>query len=91
VDKVAISSEVKDKVQVQQYVKEEQDRDAAFQTIRMLRNKVEELHGDKRKLYYEMNNKIDTVRKFWRNRLVEGDTRSGLCVKLAVQKNNVSN
>ena len=33
-----------------------------------------------------MNKKIDTVRKFWRNRLVEGDTRSGLGVKLAVQK-----
>ena len=80
-------SDVKGLVQVQQYIKEVVDeRDAAFHTVRLLRNKVEELHSEKRKLYYEMNNKIDTVRKFWRNRLVEGDTRSGLCVKLAVQK-----
>ena len=41
----------------------------------------------KQKLYCEMNDKIDTIRNFWRNRLVEGDTRSGLCVKLAVRKN----
>lgn len=34
-----------------------------------------------------MSNQIDTVRKLWRNHLVEGDVRSGLCVKLAIQKN----
>ena len=80
-------SDVKGLVQVQQYIKEVVDeRDAAFHTVRLLRNKVEELHSEKRKVYYEMNNKIDTVHKFWRNRLVEGDTRLGLCVKLAVQK-----
>ena len=37
VDKVTISSEIKDKVQVQQYIKEVDDRDAAFQTVRMLK------------------------------------------------------
>lgn len=94
--KVVISStdsEIKDPVQAERYVKQvEEDRDAAFQTVRLLRNKVEELHSEKRKLYFEMNNKIDTIRKFWRNHLVEGDTRSGLCVKLAVQKvSNLSN
>ena len=61
------------------------ERDAALDTVRLLRNKVENLHGKNRELYYEMNKKIETVRDFWRNQLVEGGSRSGLCVKLAVQ------
>ena len=80
-NKVKVSTEVKDMVEVEHYIKEvEHERDAAFQTVKILRNKVEQLHSDKRKLHYDMNNKIDTVRTFWRNRLVEGDTRSGLFV-----------
>ena len=63
------------------------ERDAAIKTVRYLRNQVEDLQSRNRKLYCEMNDKIDTVRNFWRNRLVEGDTRSGTCVKLAVQRN----
>ena len=53
--------------QMEQYIEEiENERDAAFETMRVLRNKVEEeLHGEKRKQYFEINSKIDTVRKFW--------------------------
>ena len=72
------------KVYVEKLVNE---RDTAVKTIRSLRNKVEDLQSKNRKLYCEMNDKIDTIRNFWRNRLVEGDTRSGMCVKLAVRKN----
>jgi len=52
---------------MEQYIEEiENERDAAFETMRVLRNKVEEeLHGEKRKQYFEINSKIDTVRKFW--------------------------
>ena len=63
------------------------ERDAAMKTVRYLRNQVEDLQSRNRKIYCEMNDKIDTVRNFWRNRLVEGDTRSGMCVKLAIQRN----
>ena len=63
------------------------DRDTAIKTVRYLRNQVDDLQSRNRKLYCEMNDKIDTVHNFWRNRLVEGDKRSGMCVKLAVQKN----
>ena len=64
------------------------ERDTAVKTICLLRNKVEDLQSRNRKLYCEMNDKIDTIRNFWQNRLVEGDTRSGMFVKLAVQKNS---
>ena len=64
------------------------ERDTAVRTIRLLRNKVEDLQSRNRKLYCEMNDKIDTIRNFWRNHLVEGETRSGMFVKLAVQKNS---
>ena len=46
------------------------------------KNQVNDLQSRNRKLYCEMNDKIDTVRNFWRNSLVEGDTRSAICVKL---------
>lgn len=72
------------KVYVERLVNE---RDTAVKTIRSLRNKVEDLQSKNRKLYCEMNDKIDIIRNFWRNRLVEGDSRSGMCVKLAVRKN----
>ena len=62
------------------------ERDTAIKTVRYLRNQVDNLQSRNRKIYCEMNDKIDTVRNFWRNRLVEGDTRSGMCVKLAIQR-----
>ena len=62
------------------------ERDMAITTIRFLRNQVEDLQSRNRQLYCEMHDKIETVHNFWKNHLVEGDTRSGMCVKLAVQK-----
>lgn len=69
---VPAECEAKDINQMEQYIEKIEN-----EHIRVLRNKVEELHGEKRKLYFEMNSKINTVRKFWRNHLVESDTRSG--------------
>ena len=82
------SSNVVEKLAVKECLENLVDeRDTAIKTVRLLRSKVEDLQSKNRKLYCEMNDKIDTVRNFWRNRLVEGDTRSGMCVKLAVQRN----
>ena len=36
-----------------------------------------------------MNDSIDTVRKFWRDSILESGTRGGLCVKKALENNAV--
>lgn len=79
---------MKEKVAVKECIENLVDeRDAAIKTVHYLRNQVVDLQSRNRRLYCEINDNIDTVYKFWRNRLVEGDTRSGMCVKLAVQRN----
>ena len=44
------------------------------------RNLAEELKGQNRMLRVEMSEKIETVRNFWRNSILEESTRAGKMV-----------
>ena len=50
------------------------------------RDLAEELKRDNRKLRVEMSEKIEAVRKFWRNSILEEQTRAGKMVMIALRK-----
>jgi len=62
------------------------ERNEAVLSAQLFRNQVDQLRSKNRKLYCEMHDRIDTIRDFWRNNIVEGNSRAGLCLKMAVQK-----
>lgn len=81
------SNDVIENLSAKQYIESlREERNIAIRSARLLRSLVDELRRKNRKLHCDMHDKIDTVRDFWRNNLVEGSSRSGLCVKLALQK-----
>ena len=61
------------------------ERDDALFSARMYRNRVDQLRSTNRKLYCDMHDRIDTIRNFYRNDIVEGNSRAAMCVKLAFQ------
>ena len=65
------------------------ERDEAIMSAQMCRNKVDELRAANRRLYCNMHDKIDTIRNFWRNNIVEGNSRAGMCIKLALQQKEI--
>ena len=62
------------------------ERDEAILSAQMCRNKVDELRSANRRIYCNMHDRIDTIRNFWRNNIAEGNSRAGMCVKLAIQQ-----
>lgn len=52
------------------------------------RDMAEELKKDNRKLRVEMSERIETVRKFWRNSILEEGTRAGKMIMLALRNSN---
>ena len=58
-------------------------------SAQMCRNKVDELRAANRRLYCNMHDKIDTIRNFWRNNIVEGNSSAGMCIKLALQQKEI--
>lgn len=74
------------KITAQQCItKLSKERDDALEMARSYRNCVDELRARNRKLYCEMNDRIDLIRNFWRNNIAEGSTRAGLCVQMAIK------
>ena len=61
------------------------ERNTAVRQTLCYRDLVEDLQSKNRMLHCTMNNRIDTVRNFWRNNILEGSTRGGLCVKKALE------
>lgn len=60
--------------------------DDALFSARMYRNRVDQLRSMNRKLYCDMHDRIDTICNFYRNDIVEGNSRAAMCIKLAFQK-----
>ncbi len=57
--------------------KAREERDQALKLAQQFRNIPEQSFSEKRCLQYELESKVETVRDFWRNKIVEGGSRSG--------------
>ena len=76
---------VASRISAEQYITNlSKERDEAVKAARSYRNQVDDLQSRNRKLYCDMNNKIDVIRTFWRNNIAEGSTRAGRCVQQAI-------
>ena len=60
------------------------ERDQALLIARQYRNVAEATRAEKRELQCELEKKIEVVRDFWRNKVVEGGSRSGLILRAAL-------
>ena len=75
-----------DKVAVQSTINlYRKERDKAQSDALYYRNLAERLHEEKRDLKVRMAKQIETVRDLWRNKLLEGQSRSGRIVKAALK------
>ena len=63
------------------------ERNKALFLARQYRNLAEQSQSDKRLLKSNMEEKIETVRDFWRNKIIEGDSRGGRMVRAALIRN----
>ena len=63
------------------------ERDKALSLARQYRNLVEQSQFDKRVLKSNLEDQIETVRDFWRNKIIEGDSRAGRMVRAALIRN----
>ena len=61
-----------------------EDRDMAITTAKSYRDKMEALHIENQKLICEMHDRVQQIRSFWRNKIAEGGTCAGKCVKKAI-------
>lgn len=59
----------------------------ALDEARYYRNLAEKLRKEKRSAVNIMNEKVEVVRDFWRNKILEGSTRAGRIVREALSNN----
>ena len=72
-------------VAVKKYIsKLVEDHDVAMATAQSYRNRMEVLEVENQKLTCEMHSRVQRIRTFWRNKVAEGCTRAGKCVKKAL-------
>lgn len=74
-----LSMKCKDKVS-----KARHERDKALFLARHYRDIAEESQSEKRILKCELEGRIEVVRNFWRNKVIEGSTRSGKILRAAL-------
>lgn len=60
-----------------------QDRDSALMLARQYRDLAEASHTKIRQQKNELEEKVELVREFWRNKIVEGSSRSGQILRAA--------
>ena len=60
---------------------------ALLQKSIIFRDKAEQLQAENRRLRAEMSEKVEAVRNFWRNSVLEERTRSGRMVMLSLRSN----
>ena len=71
--------------EVQSFVHEiERQRDGAVRSAQLCRDIAEKLKTENRTLKEDMIQKVETQRDFWRNKILEGQSRSGRMVKMAL-------
>ena len=63
------------------------ERDKALSLARVYRDMAETSQTQKRILKANLEKKVEIVRDFWRNKVVEGSTRSGKMLRAALLKN----
>ena len=51
---------------------------------RLFRNQVDEERSKSRQMCAKLNDRVDVVRNFWRNKIAEGSTHAGRCVQQAI-------
>lgn len=60
------------------------ERNKALSLAQHYRNVAEEKQSEKRALKSELEQQIEVVRDFWRNKVVEGSSRSGRILRAAL-------
>lgn len=76
IDRVIFASAIK---------KEQEKTHKALEDAIFYRNLAERLRKEKRQAVSNMNDKVELVRDFWRNTILEGSTRGGRMVKKALE------
>lgn len=61
----------------------------ALEQVQHYRNLAEQLRSEKRDVVCSMNTKVEVVRDFWRNKILEGSTRAGKMVKKSIDSRRV--
>ena len=64
------------------------ERNNAIMLAMGYRDMAEQCQTEKRKLKYKLEEKVKVLRNFWRNRVLEGSSRSGLILREALSRNN---
>ena len=72
----------------QQLQNARQEKDNALQLARWYRDIAEKCQTEKRRMKHKMEEKLEIVRNFWRNKVVEGGSRSGKMLRAALIRNN---
>ena len=76
-----------ERIEVELYVSLMRERrDSAIQSAETLHNTAEKLKRENRELKVVMLQKIELERDFWRNKILEGQSRAGRMVKAALMK-----
>ena len=57
------------------------ERDQALLMARQYRDAAESTRAEKRELQFTLEKRIEVVRDFWRNKVVEGGSRSGVMLR----------
>lgn len=65
-----------------------QERDNALVLARQYRGMAEECQTEKRRLKHKLEEKVELVRNFWRNKVVEGGSRSGKILRASLIRKN---
>ena len=60
------------------------DRDQALLEAKEYRDLAERLQKEKRDVEQELTSRIETVRDFWRNKIVEGESRAGKILRASL-------
>ena len=63
------------------------ERDQALMLARQYRNEVEECREEKRELKCKLERRMELIRGFWRNKIIEGGSRSGRILRAALLRN----
>ena len=63
------------------------ERNRALHLAQQYRNMAEESQSEKRNLKHNLEGQIEVVRDFWRNKIVEGGTRSGRILRASLIRN----
>lgn len=64
------------------------ERNDALNLAKYYRNRIEKLRTEKEELQHEMKRQVQHSRQFWRNQIMEGESRSGRILRAALLRND---